>query len=86
MLHRALGRSGLTVPVVGLGTWRNLDVRGSAIERERAVIIDAALETGANLFDSSPMYGESERVLGAALADRRRTAIIATKVWTESLE
>ena len=81
-----MGRSGVTVPVVGLGTWRNLDVRGSAVERERAEIVDAALETGANLFDSSPMYGESERVLAAALADRRRTAIVATKVWTESLD
>lgn len=86
MLHRTLGRSGLTVPVVGLGTWRNLDVRGAALERERAAIVDAALEAGANLFDSSPMYGESERVLGAALADRRRMAIIATKVWTESVD
>ena len=84
MLRRPLGRSGLTVPVIGLGTWRNLDVRGTAIERERTAIVDAALETGANLFDSSPMYGESERVLGAALEDRRRTAIVATKVWTES--
>ena len=86
MQHRPLGRSSLTVPVIGLGTWRNLDVRGAAIERDRAAIVDAALETGANLFDSSPMYGESERVLGAALGDRRQSAIIATKVWTESLE
>ena len=84
MQHRALGRSGVTVPVVGLGTWRNLDVRGAAVERERARVVDAALETGATLFDSSPMYGESERVLAAALGSRRRTAIVATKVWTES--
>ena len=86
MLCRPLGRSGLTVPVIGLGTWRNLDVRGAVIERERAAVVDAALEAGANLFDSSPMYGESERVLGTALGGRRRAAIIATKVWTESLE
>ena len=86
MLRRPLGRSGLTVPVIGLGTWRNLDVRGAAIERERSAVVDAALETGATLFDSSPMYGESERVLGAALAGRRRSAIVATKVWTESLQ
>jgi aryl-alcohol dehydrogenase-like predicted oxidoreductase len=84
MIRRALGSSGLIVPVVGLGTWRNLDVRGAEAERARAAIVDAALESGANLFDSSPMYGESERVLGTALEDRRGTAIIATKVWTES--
>ena len=84
MLHRPLGDSGITVPVVGLGTWRSLDVRGGEAERQRATIVDAALESRANLFDSSPMYGESERVLGAALAGRRKSAIVATKVWTES--
>ncbi len=84
MLLRPLGNSGLTVPVIGLGTWQNLDVRGAEAERERATIVDAALESRANLFDSSPMYGESERVLGAALHGRRKAAIIATKVWTES--
>lgn len=86
MLLRSLGNSGLTVPVVGLGTWQNLDVRGTEVERERATIVDAALESRANLFDSSPMYGESERVLGAALRGRRKAAIIATKVWTESAD
>jgi aryl-alcohol dehydrogenase-like predicted oxidoreductase len=40
------------------------------------------VERGANLFDSSPMYGEAERVLGLALQDRRGAAIVAAKVWT----
>lgn len=84
MEQRQLGNSGLTVPVVGMGTWRTFDVRGAEAERHAATIVDAALESGASFFDSSPMYGESERVLAAALAARRDAALIATKLWTKS--
>jgi aryl-alcohol dehydrogenase-like predicted oxidoreductase len=86
MLLRPLGRTNLTVPVIGMGTWRTFDVHGAAEEEVRARIVDVALESGTNLFDTSPMYGESERVLAAALEDRRDRAIVATKVWTESLD
>jgi aryl-alcohol dehydrogenase-like predicted oxidoreductase len=41
-----------------------------------------ALQVGSNLFDSSPMYGAAERVLGDLLRGRRDQALIATKVWT----
>lgn len=85
MEHRAFGRTGLTVPVVGMGTWHTYDVRGAEAVARRAVT-DAALETGANFFDASPMYGEAERVLGRTLEDRRDAAIVATKVWTEDEE
>lgn len=81
---RALGRSGLTVPVIGMGTWSTFDVKGRAAEANARAVVDRALEAGANLFDSSPMYGEAERVLGLTLADRRGAALIATKVWTSS--
>ena len=85
MEHRAFGRTGLTVPVVGMGTWHTYDVRDAEAVARRAVT-DAALETGANFFDASPMYGEAERVLGRTLEDRRDAAIVATKVWTEDEE
>ena len=72
------------VPAVGLGTWQVLDVRGRE-EGSRHEVVRAALEEGANLFDSSPMYGEAERVLGEALSKHgRERAIVATKVWTSS--
>jgi len=86
MEKRALGNSGLTVPVVGMGTWSTFDVKGKAAEANAVAVVDRALEAGAAFFDSSPMYGESERVLGRALAGRRDAALVATKVWTPSVE
>jgi aryl-alcohol dehydrogenase-like predicted oxidoreductase len=82
--RRDLGTSGVEVPVVGLGTWQVLDVRGRE-EESRHEVVRAALEEGANLFDSSPMYGEAERVLGDALRKfGRDRASVATKVWTSN--
>src|SRR6476660_4690680 len=86
MERRDLGRTGLRVPVVGMGTWQTFDVRGAAAERARREVVEAALRAGANFFDSSPMYGEAERVLGEALRGRREEALVATKVWASSLD
>lgn len=81
MEERPLGATGMMVPVVGMGTWRTFDVRGSG-EANAMRVVDAALSRGMRLYDSSPMYGQAERVLGAALEGRRAEAIVATKVWT----
>ena len=83
MEQRNLGRSGLTVPVVGMGTWQTFDVRGDEAERSVRGVVDAAIAAGTTLFDSSPMYGQAERVLGAALDGRRDDVLVATKVWTD---
>lgn len=69
-----------------MGTWQTFDVTGRAAEKKARVIIDHALSKGVNFFDSSPMYGEAERVLGETLQKRREQAIIATKVWAGSSE
>jgi aryl-alcohol dehydrogenase-like predicted oxidoreductase len=82
MARGALGGSGLDVPVVGMGTWRTVDVASPAEAARRRGVVDAALAAGTDLFDSSPMYGHAERVLGEALAGRRERALVATKVWT----
>lgn len=79
---RPFGRTGLELPVVGMGTWRTFDVRGEAVEGARRRVVDQALAAGARVMDSSPMYGEAERVLGHALQGRREQAFVATKVWT----
>src|SRR3954447_24010630 len=79
MEQRALGASGLMVPVVGMGTWKTFDVRQP---EQRRAVLDTALQHGSNLFDSSPMYGAAESVLGELLRGRREHALVATKVWT----
>jgi aryl-alcohol dehydrogenase-like predicted oxidoreductase len=84
MEHRPLGTSGLIVPVIGMGTWRTFDVRGARAEQNARAIVDRALTADARFFDSSPMYGEAERVLGLALEGRREATLVATKVWTPS--
>ena len=85
MQYRTLGRSGLEVSAEGLGTWQVLDVRGREQEEARHEVVRVALDAGITLFDSSPMYGEAERVLGDALEKHGRDrATVATKVWTSN--
>ena len=82
MEQRPLGSPGLQVPVIGMGTWKTFDVTDPEEIAQRRLVVDAALAAGTNLFDSSPMYGAAEQVLGTTLAGRRDRARIATKVWT----
>lgn len=84
METRALGRSGLSVPVIGMGTWRTFDVSWPEAGERSRTIVSTALAGGARLFDSSPMYGRAERVLSRCLDGRREEALVATKVWTPS--
>lgn len=84
MEHRTLGNTGLQVPVVGMGTWRTFDMRGDAALRNAHSIVDAALKVDANFFDSSPMYGAAEQVLGETLRGRREQVLVATKVWAST--
>ena len=86
MERRWLGSCGFDVPVVGMGTWKTFNVRGTRDEAHASAIVAHAIEGGSNLFDTSPMYGEAERVLGAALEGRRQRALVATKIWTPSAD
>ena len=80
MRFRQLGRSGLTVSVVGLGCnniGRTLDV---AATRK---LVDAAIDAGVTLFDTADTYGayrgQSEEILGEVLDGRRDGIVLATK-------
>lgn len=78
---RALGKTGLQVPAVGMGTWRTFDVHGDAGIKNAQHVINRALAEDIYFFDSSPMYGAAEYVLSRVLQDRREQSLIATKVW-----
>lgn len=69
-------------PVVGLGTWNTFGGDTSAA----AEMLDAALDAGVRLVDTSPMYRGVEAALGAALAGRRESVRITTKIWARSVD
>jgi len=78
MEYRTLGRTGAKVSPICLGT---MMFGGQTNEADSTRIIHRALDAGINFIDSANMYnlGESERVVGRALADRRDRVILATK-------
>jgi len=68
-----------------MGTWLTFDVYGKDNQAARRDLVTTALDRSVRLFDSSPMYGEAERILGSALTGRRDRAIVATKVWSNDI-
>jgi aryl-alcohol dehydrogenase-like predicted oxidoreductase len=87
MEYRQLGRSGLKVPALTLGTgtfgggneffkaWGDTDAKGAAH------LVDICLDAGLTMFDSADIYsnGLAEEVLGAAIKGRRDRVLISTK-------
>jgi aryl-alcohol dehydrogenase-like predicted oxidoreductase len=81
--YRQLGRSGLRVSTIGLGTNRF----GIRVDQPSVnAIVDTALGLGINFFDTADVYqeGRSEESLGVALKDRRKSVLLATKVFNKT--
>lgn len=82
MEYRRLGRSGLQVSSLALGT---MNFGHPTQKAEAFRIIDAALDAGINLFDCADIYakGESERILGEAFKrnGKRKDIILTSKVF-----
>jgi aryl-alcohol dehydrogenase-like predicted oxidoreductase len=88
MQTRTLGRTGLTVSVLGFGCGAvgGLMVRGDPADQERAVA--RAVELGITYFDTAPAYGDgqSERNLGRVLAKLKPDVLVGTKVRIKTEE
>lgn len=86
MKYRFLGNSGLEVSEICFGTmtfvgedgWTNV---GSSGQKDANKLVAMAFDAGVNFFDTADIYsnGESERIFGKAIANRRSDVVIATK-------
>ena len=85
LIKRAIPKSGELLPVVGIGTYDTFNVGPKAVERAelKQVLLEFAALDG-SVIDSSPMYGEAERVVGDLTGElgNRDKYFFATKVWT----
>jgi len=80
MQYRTLGRTGVQVSSLVLGAM-NFGAIARTTQDEATAMIDAALDGGINLIDTADMYsgGESEEMVGRAIAGRRDNIVLATK-------
>ena len=91
MEYRTLGRTGLRVSSLGLGTVElgrdyGIDAPGhfgQPAAADAIRLVHAALDAGINYIDTARAYGDSEAVLGEALDTRRDRVVLATKAFTQ---
>lgn len=82
MKYRRLGKTGMRVSVVGVGTWQLGGEWGKVFEQaEVDTMLGKAADLGINLIDTAECYGDhlSEELVGLAIKGRRDKWIVATK-------
>jgi aryl-alcohol dehydrogenase-like predicted oxidoreductase len=82
MKYRTLGKTGLRVSVIGVGTWQYGGEWGKAFSQEEVnAILGRAKELGINFIDTAECYGDhvSEALIGGAVQRKREKWVIATK-------
>ena len=84
MEFRKLGN--LDVSAIGLGTLRTFDVTGEADIAVRKEIVNNCVLNQINFIDSSPFYGNAEKVVGITTSGKRGKFYLATKVRCEGKE
>jgi diketogulonate reductase-like aldo/keto reductase len=84
ILTRPIGKSGETLPLIGLGSWITFNVGDDPAGRAASTaVMRAFFAAGGRLIDSSPMYGSSQQVIGEGIkkAGNASRLFAATKVW-----
>ncbi len=79
---RVLGRTGVNVTILGLGTAPIGEARTEP--KEAARIFGEVMDRGVTYIDTARIYGNAEEVLGTLMPGRRERLFLVTKVWTES--
>src|SRR2546427_444420 len=81
MESRTLGSQGLVVSALGLGCMGMSEFYSPKDDEESTATIHKALDLGITLIDTADMYGpfKNERLVGAAIRDRRAQVVVATK-------
>ncbi len=82
MKTRSLGKTGLVIGEVGLGTWQIGANWGNVTDQTALLLLRAAWESGSTLFDTADVYGmgRSEELIGRFLRETRASVCVATKL------
>ncbi len=82
MLYRKLGKTGMEISEISLGTWQVGGRWGKAFSKTNAeAILNGAIDAGINFIDTADVYGEglSEKMVGEVVRSRKEKVFVATK-------
>ena len=84
MIKRTIASTGEELPIIGMGTWQTFDVSNEQSYPVLKNTLQQLHTKGGRLIDSSPMYGNSEKVIGNITSgmEMANDFFYATKVWT----
>lgn len=87
--RKTIPSTGETLPAIGMGTWLTFDVGADRrLRAQRTEVLETFFRLGGAVVDSSPMYGSSQSVVGAALEriGKPQAIFSADKVWVNGGE
>ena len=79
MEQRLLGKTGMQVSRIGFGSYKMSSKQGGSTVKEVERLVGSLLDQGINVIDTAECYGQSEELLGHALAGRRAEVCVFTK-------